>query len=315
MGEDPLRKGRDVPLRDSLVAGCISGICSRAATAPLDTVKIRLQLQHAHESKYAGVVSAFKTIIREEGLRALWKGNTPAMSLYVAYGAVQFGGYSTFNRALAQNDWPAQVHSCVAGGLAGVCSSMVTYPLDVLRTRFAANRDKKLFSMVQSCRSIWNTEGLSGFFKGVSTSVVSVSLATASMFATYESIKIYCENRRNKQRRGIGILENMASVVAGVVSKTVTFPIDTLRKRLQILNSQHLARFTACEDLYHTYKSERILSLVVQIAKREGISAFYRGYTLGVLKTAPATALSLWVYDYAVKLLGKTHRSVLTCTS
>ncbi|KAJ3114718.1 mitochondrial thiamine pyrophosphate transporter, partial [Nowakowskiella sp. JEL0407] len=70
----------------------MAGVSSRIVIAPLDVIKIRLQLQS--QSEYAGLMASFAKIIKEEGLFALWKGNFPAIWMYLFYGAVQFPVYN-----------------------------------------------------------------------------------------------------------------------------------------------------------------------------------------------------------------------------
>src|SRR5436305_15064996 len=80
-----------------IVAGGFAGLVSRFCIAPLDVVKIRLQLQPHSLSDpvsyyavtgptYKGWYSALKDIAKQEGITALWKGNIPAELLYLCYG-------------------------------------------------------------------------------------------------------------------------------------------------------------------------------------------------------------------------------------
>lgn len=41
-------------------------------------------------SKYTGVMQAAHVIVREEGVRGLWRGNIPALLLQMPYTAIQF---------------------------------------------------------------------------------------------------------------------------------------------------------------------------------------------------------------------------------
>src|SRR5277367_520091 len=124
----------------------------RFVIAPLDVVKIRLQLQiHSlsdplsHSPSrlrgspiYKGTLPTIKRILREEGLTGLWKGNIPAELMYVTYSAIQFSTYRSVTLALqsafGERKLPTAAESFIAGASAGAVATMATYPLDLLRT-------------------------------------------------------------------------------------------------------------------------------------------------------------------------------------
>jgi len=126
------------------VAGGLAALTSRFVIAPLDVIKIRLQLQSRSGTTYRGAIHAGRTIIAQEGLTALWKGNIPAELLYVSYSMVQFVAYRQSHVLLEKVGYPERYRSFVAGASAGVCATAVSYPLDLLRTRFAAQGTSKV---------------------------------------------------------------------------------------------------------------------------------------------------------------------------
>lgn len=61
-----------------LVAGTISGAPAAASVTPADVIKTRLQVQaRSGQTAYHGVIHCARTIVREEGFSALWKGTIP----------------------------------------------------------------------------------------------------------------------------------------------------------------------------------------------------------------------------------------------
>merc|ERR1719221_1641415 len=67
--------------RKQLLCGGLAGVLSRTMVAPIDRVKILLQTQAVaagmSADKYGGVGGTIRTVIQEEGVRMLWRGNAP----------------------------------------------------------------------------------------------------------------------------------------------------------------------------------------------------------------------------------------------
>src|SRR5438046_5228403 len=135
---DSAAERRKTPPAVTAIAGGLAGLTSRFVIAPLDVIKIRLQLQSRPRSTYHSAIHAGRTIVAQEGLTALWKGNIPAELLYVSYSMVQFVTYREAHVLLERANFPTSYRSFVAGASAGVAATLVSYPLDLLRTRFAA---------------------------------------------------------------------------------------------------------------------------------------------------------------------------------
>ncbi|CAN6382191.1 unnamed protein product [Urochloa humidicola] len=77
----------------SAIAACFAEVC----TIPLDTAKVRLQLQKNvvgdAAPKYRGLLGTAATIAREEGAAALWKGIVPGLHRQCIYGGLRIGLY------------------------------------------------------------------------------------------------------------------------------------------------------------------------------------------------------------------------------
>ena len=93
---------------------------------------------------------AGNNIFQAEGLKAFWKGNTAGILLYASYNACQF---TVFN--WLKTDF--NVKDSFAGGGAALVSTVVTYPLDTLRTRMSVG--KHSWPLLKSLRYISMNEG------------------------------------------------------------------------------------------------------------------------------------------------------------
>ncbi|KAL2808558.1 mitochondrial carrier domain-containing protein [Aspergillus granulosus] len=303
--------------RQVVLAGGIAGLISRFCIAPLDVVKIRLQLQihslsdpasHAHITGpvYKGTLSTIKTILREEGITGLWKGNIPAELMYVCYGAIQFTAYRSTTQLLAQLDsyrLPLPVESFVSGAVAGGVATASTYPLDLLRTRFAAqgSGEHRVYgSLFTSVREIARHEGAAGFFRGCSAAVGQIVPYMGLFFATYETLRPAMASMSQGGMLPLppGSGDAAAGVIASVLAKTGVFPLDLVRKRLQVQGPTRALYVHRNIPEYHG-----VFSTVALIYRTHGVRGLYRGLTVSLFKAAPASAVTMWTYERALKLL------------
>ncbi|EER23641.1 mitochondrial thiamine pyrophosphate transporter [Coccidioides posadasii str. Silveira] len=301
-----------------VAAGAIAGMVSRFCVAPLDVVKIRLQLQiHSlsdplsHKNirgpVYKGTISTLKAIVREEGITGLWKGNIPAELLYIFYGAIQFTTYRTVTQSLhtlpPPYRLPQPAESFVSGATAGGIGTFATYPFDLLRTRFAAQGNDKIYpSLLTAIRTIHAHEGSRGFFRGVSAAVAQIVPYMGLFFATYESVRVPI----SALHLPFGSGDATAGVIASVIAKTGVFPLDLVRKRLQV---QGPTRSRYIHQNIPEYNG--VLSTMKMVLRDGGVRGLYRGLTVSLIKAAPASAVTMWTYERVLKILKEMNQEAI----
>lgn len=282
-------------------------------------MKIRLQLQtHSlsdplshHPTRllgspiYKGTLPTIRRIAYEEGLTALWKGNVPAELMYIAYGAIQFSTYRITNEFLhstfGEKTLPATVESFVSGAVAGAVATTTTYPLDLLRTRFAAQGQERIYNGLRGAvTSIYQDEGGRGFFRGVGASVGQIVPYMGLFFLGYEAIRPHMSNLELPFGSG----KAAAGMLASVMAKTGVFPLDLIRKRLQVQGpsrGRYVHRnIPEYNGVWRTFKS---------ILKAEGVRGLYRGLTVSLFKAAPSSAVTMWTYERALGFMRDRERA------
>ncbi|RFU33702.1 hypothetical protein B7463_g2619, partial [Scytalidium lignicola] len=294
-----------------VIAGAVAGLIARFVIAPLDVVKIRLQLQTHSLSDplsqknlrgspiYKGTLPTIKRILREEGLTALWKGNVPAELMYVPYGAIQFTTYRAVSlglqKTIGKNKIPVAAESFIAGASAGAVATVATYPLDLLRTRFAAQGNDRIYrSLRASIVDIARREGLRGFFQGISAGVAQIIPYMGIFFATYETLRLPLTSLKLPFSSG----DATAGIAASIIAKTAVFPFDLIRKRLQV---QGPTRELYVHKNIPTYRG--VFSTMRIILQNEGRRGLYRGLTVSLFKAAPSSAVTMWTYERVLRLL------------
>jgi hypothetical protein len=81
---------KSLSTKNDVIAGAFAGAVARLLTAPFDVLKIRFQLQSKDNKKYTSIIQSIQTIMREEGVYSLWKGNISATWLWITYSMIQF---------------------------------------------------------------------------------------------------------------------------------------------------------------------------------------------------------------------------------
>lgn len=135
---------RRYPLWHNSVAGAVAGAGARLATAPLDLVRIRRQLDRSVTYPRPSLWTNFVNIVKNEGgILALFRGSLAATYLWVGYSTVQFGVYGNIKSSYETYADPTLSHPTIiaflSGGTAGLCATLATYPFDICRTTFAAS--------------------------------------------------------------------------------------------------------------------------------------------------------------------------------
>jgi solute carrier family 25 (mitochondrial thiamine pyrophosphate transporter), member 19 len=219
--------------------------------------------------------------------------------MYVCYGGLQFTAYRTTNQLLEElpHRLPQTAESFLSGAVAGAIATTSTYPLDLLRTRFAAQGNEKIYtSILSSIRDIHRTEGPRGYFRGCSAAVAQIVPYMGLFFATYETLRLPFSQVGTWLPFGSG--DAAAGVLASVVAKTGVFPLDLVRKRLQV-QGPHRARYV------HTNIPEYrgVWRSIAAILSTQGVRGLYRGLTVSLFKAAPASAVTMWTYERVLNMM------------
>ena len=85
--------------------------------------------------------------VRSNQRKGFWKGNLPAEYLYVAYNATQFYAYQQIMNSMKTHNigLSSPAIASMSGALGAIFGTVSTYPLDLLRTRFAAQSQTRVY--------------------------------------------------------------------------------------------------------------------------------------------------------------------------
>jgi solute carrier family 25 phosphate transporter 23/24/25/41 len=201
------------------------------------------------------------------------------------------------------------LHKFLAGAMAGSIACLGCYPLDLVRARLTTEMEgtRHYNGMFDAFRKITKSEGLMGFYSGVGPTLLVAVPNLAISYTVYGTLKEYTLDdelfynmRKIDADSGEPILgfflTVMCGAASGILASLVTFPMDTIRRRMQI----QALHFTPEERLTSVQQFHRLIT-------EEGLGSLYRGLTPELLKVVPMVGTMFMVYEWTKDMLNVRH--------
>eukprot|EP00088_Acartia_fossae_P010687 TRINITY_DN15344_c0_g1_i2.p1 TRINITY_DN15344_c0_g1~~TRINITY_DN15344_c0_g1_i2.p1 ORF type:complete len:313 (+),score=50.30 TRINITY_DN15344_c0_g1_i2:249-1187(+) len=283
------KSGLGVQLGTAGVAACVADLF----TFPLDTTKVRLQIQGegGQNNKSSGVLRTLFNIGRYEGPKALYSGIVPGLQRQMAFSAIRIGGYETV-RELYQDLSGAKTGfqmlgiRIAAGITTGTLAILCAQPTDVVKVRMQAAGGKGQYKGVfDAYASIAREEGFkSGLYRGTGPNIARNCIINVGETVVYDVAKDYLISS-NFMTDGIHCHLSSA-VIAGITATLLASPVDVIKTRY--MNSPR-------------GKYSGVLQCVVSTARKEGPLAFYKGFTASCMRLV-SWNIVLWLTWEQIKL-------------
>lgn len=269
----PADTAKPLPLWGSFACSAVATCWAEVTTLPLDTAKVRLQLQTKVEGtvpKYRGMLGTVLTVAKEEGATALWKGLEPGVHRQCLFGGLRIGLYDPVKSLYVGKDFKgdAPLHLKIAAGLTtGALAITIASPTDLVKVRMQAQgksppgAPKKYPSAFASYGIIAREEGIAGLWTGLGPNVARNAIINATELATYDQVK---ETLLSTGYFKDNVVTHLVSGLgAGFFAVVVGSPVDVVKSRIM-------------GDTQGQYKN--ILDCFVKTFQRDGPLAFYKGF-------------------------------------
>ncbi|CEG37284.1 mitochondrial substrate carrier family protein [Plasmopara halstedii] len=307
-----------------LFAGGVAGSVGKTVTAPLSRLTILFQVHSMvstrHTDRFSPTMgSAINKVLKNEGVLAFWKGNGASVLHRFPYSAVNFFTFEMVKNSLIAQNYPAFAYNMwttmfVSGALAGATATVACYPIDLIRTRLATqlNTDIRYTGIRQAVLRISTEEGILGLYRGMGATLMVTVPNLAVNFTLYESLKNYARNfRRNQLLAGLTEVDRERSAqnydsspmyvtdtlvcggAAGIASSLLTFPIDVVRRRLQI--SAIHAKTAGIKPTP--------MGIASELFQTQGVRGFFRGLTPELMKVVPMVGITFGTFERLKKML------------
>ena len=297
-----------------IISSLIERVQAKTLIAPLDRVKILFQASNPQFVKYTGswfgVVNAVKDIQRNEGLLGLYRGHSATLLRIFPYAAIKFVAYEQFRAVLINSkEQETSFRRFMSGSLAGVTSVFFTYPLEVIRVRlaFETKRDRRS-GLIDICQRIYaegekplkGLAGLANFYRGFFPTLLGMLPYAGVSFLTHDTMGDLLRSPKlakyatlsypvalagdqggyesNQKVRLKVWAQFLAGGFAGMCSQTASYPLEIIRRRLQVGGAVGSGQFL------------RMGETARQIYRTSGVRGFFVGLSIGYVKIVPMTA-------------------------
>lgn len=290
------RISRPYKIITSLAAGAVAGAVAKTTIAPLDRTKINFQISSDKRYSFRGAIRFLVRTFKNDGFLSLWRGNSATMARVVPFAAIQYAAHEQWKHLLNSSnsrDLPP-VKRYIAGSLAGVTASSLTYPLDLARARMAVTKKCQYSSLFEVFLKIYRREGLSTLYKGFVPTITGVVPYAGTSFFTYETLKKWhCEYTNGGEASHIQKL--CFGAVAGLFGQSASYPLDIVRRRMQT------AGVTGTDQIYTS-----IWATLWYVGRTEGIrKGLYKGLSMNWIKGPIAVGVSFTVFEFIQRQLRK----------
>ncbi|KAK5638694.1 hypothetical protein RI129_012989 [Pyrocoelia pectoralis] len=297
----------NLPLAIKMLTAGISASFADFMTFPLDTAKVRLQIQGETQAlvqngtisvlrtRQHGLASTIINMVRSEGGRSLYKGLSAGLQRQMCFASVRIGFYDNFKHFYTQlfsgnNPSGLNVGARIAAGLTtGGLAVCMAQPTDVVKVRMQAAKTVRYSSTIEAYKNIGKTEGFRGLWKGTLPNIGRNAIVNVSEIVCYDLIKdtiLYYRLMNDAVP-----LHLTSGLIAGFCTTVVASPIDVIKTRY--MNSP--------KGQYNS-----AIDCAIRMGMQEGAKAFYKGFIPSFCRLVSWNVV-MWVTYEQMKILAAKH--------
>ncbi|KAI3373114.1 hypothetical protein L3Q82_006444 [Scortum barcoo] len=284
-----MNSGTDVPPSAAVkfvgagTAACIADLL----TFPLDTAKVRLQVQgEARASaatgkgsavKYRGVFGTITTMVRTEGPRSLYSGLVAGLQRQMSFASVRIGLYDSVKQFYTKGSDHVGIGSrLLAGCTTGAMAVALAQPTDVVKVRFQAQarslgHARRYCGTIDAYKTIAKEEGIRGLWKGTAPNIARNAIVNCTELVTYDLIKDTLVKSTP-----------MTAFGAGLCTTVIASPVDVVKTRYM-------------NAAFGQYSS--VLNCAAAMMTKEGPFAFYKGFMPSFLRLGSWNVVMFITYE------------------
>jgi ornithine carrier protein len=191
----------DLSLRWLVFCGGVSGLITSFILTPIELIKCKIQVEHVYSDKSSSILKLCKEILAKDGLKGFWFGQTGTLLREGGGSASWFGVYELTSHLFKELRLGSKATSkdentipelLISGASAGIMYNLSLYPADTIKSKMQTNsviNPNEKTDFISAAKTIYKYNGLRGFYRGLSITLVRAIPSNAVIFFTYEKLK------------------------------------------------------------------------------------------------------------------------------
>lgn len=294
-----LRRNKEPSSTARFVSSLTATVCGVTVSSPFDVLRTRLQVQKSGNSAdviYLNIRQSFNKIFKSEGIKGFFRGYKATLMTTPVFHSVYFPLYESFRWKISQKldlDKSSPKVVAMSSGSAGIIWNVITNPFWLVRTRMQAevfrhssqiHYSRKYKSIIGSVYKIYSNEGFFALYAGLSASILGLSHVWI-YFPLYEALKSYFKTTYHWNDESLSSKFIVwSSISAKLMTSWITYPHEVVRSRQQDIRS-------------FDKQSKGLIQVIKTTFNNEGLRAFYKGFSLNLLRMLPQNAIIFLLYE------------------
>jgi len=224
-------------LKATVVSASSGAVATAFVVAPFDVVKTRIHIEPTSSPR-----RVLTTVLRQEGVGALWSGLRPSLLMTVPASVIYFSAYEHIRMAVASDERGSEeIAPVLAAAGAKLLASTATAPLELMRTRMQADRALARQGMVGGATALVRREGASALFKGLGPTLIRDVPFSCVYWLGYERLKRLLVEAQPPQQQPQEVplsASFAAGGLAGAAATLLTMPLDVVKTRMQVASAE-----------------------------------------------------------------------------
>ena len=282
-----------------------------------------LQVKSSSPHHYKGPIHGVSVIVRNEGLKGLYRGIGTAYVYQILLNGCRLGFYDPMRKGLSKvflKDEGAQNLgiNMFCGASSGMIGAAAGSPFFLVKTRLQSfspflpvGTQHKYRNAFDGLSQIYRAEGVKGLYRGVGAAMIRTGFGSSVQLPTY-----FFAKRRLMKHAGMEegpALHLASSTASGFVVCCFMHPPGKMNTPKNTTKQTNIDVDTIMSRMYNQHGNlySGILDCVRKTIGTEGVFAIYKGFLPHLARILPHTILTLSLAEQTLKLVRKVEDRIL----